>query len=317
MLTESERIQLKDELNQLVGLSYDQIAATLTKRFGRRISRNTVRHYLGSMADYEGRPKGRPKGSTRQGDIWDLLLPELLALTGLSASRLYRALTHLLEPAGLPFGESVFHERMGPLPSVRGTAQKKRRTPLERCNLRMKVVAVSQNATKGKRVYLFGYEEFTGYTAFDVISPTPPNARKISSFVKAVEEHLGLPVRRFCLVGKEFEELAGTRSFEQVDVRYLSSPKRSNQPISPYKRSTETDLLQRIAKKQNDDVARVRAAVAKEAISNFVKLARVRDGVWESPAQRRVTQKLQTEAAKLEPFLKMRFKLYIPRRRPT
>lgn len=236
----------------------------------------------------------------------------------MSASRLYRALTYLLEPALLPFGESAFHERTGLRQPVRRTAKKKAGTLLERCNLRIKVVAVSPNDAEGKRVYLFGYEEFTGYTAFDVISPTPLNARRIASFVKAIEDHLGLPVRRVCLVGNE---LAGTKLCEQVDVRYLDGPNASSQLISAYKRSAEIDLLHRIVKKQNDEVARVRAAVAKDAISRFVQLSRLREEVWESPAQRRVTQRLQAkaeaEAAKLKPFLKLRFKLYIPSRRPT
>lgn len=317
MLTATEHAQLKRELKNLRNLSYSQIATVLTKKFGRKISRNTVRYYLGSMPEYEGRTKGRPNGSTRERDIWDQLLPELLALTGLSASCLYRALTHLLEPARLPFGESAFHERTGLRRSVKGSAKKKGKTLLERCNLRIKVVAVSQKDAKGMRVYLFGYEEFTGYTAFDVISPTPANARRISSFIKAIEDHLGLPIRRVCLMGKEFANLAEIRLFEQIDVRHLSSPNTSSQLISPYKRSAEIDLLQRITKKQNDEVARAKAAVAKEVISNFVQLGRLKDGVWESRAQRTVTQRLQAEAAKLEPFLKMRFKLYLSSRRPT
>jgi len=318
MLTAPERAQLKRELKNLEGQSYSQIAAVLTEKFGRQISRNTVRYYLGSIPNYAGRTKGRPGGSTREGDMWDQLLPELLTLTGLSASRLYRALTYLLEPARLPFGESAFHERTGLRLPVKGTAKKKGRTLLERCNLRIKVVTVSENDAKGKRVYLFGYEEFTGYTAFDVISPTSPSARRISSFVKAIENHLGLPVRRVCLIGEEFAKLAEARLFEQVDVQYLSSPNASSQLISPYKRSAEIDLLQRIAKKQNDEVARAEATVAKEDISDFVQRARLKSGIWgESLAKRKVTQRLQAEATKLEPFLKMRFKLYIPTRRPT
>jgi hypothetical protein len=316
MLKASELAQLKREVKNLEGLSYGQIAAVLNEKFGWKISRNTVRHYLAAMADFEGRTKGRPSGSTRERDIWDQLLPELLALTGLSASRLYRALTHLLEPARLPFGESAFHERTGRWFPLKAAVKTKGRTLLERCNLRIKVVPVSQHEAEGRRVYLFGYEEFTGYTAFDVIAPTLPNAGKISGFIKAIEEHLGLPVRRVCLIGKQLEGLADTRLLEQVEVRYLSSPNPSSQLISPYKRSAEIDLLQRIAKKQNDGFARARAAAAKVAISDFVQLARLRNGVWESPAQRRVTQKLQAEGAKLEPFLKMRFKLYLPRRRP-
>jgi len=318
MLQAPELAQLKREVKNLEGMSYGEIADVLNEKFGWKISRNTVRYYLGSISDYEGRTKGRPSGSTRERDIWDQLLPELLALTGLPASRLYHALTHLLEPARLPFGESAFHERTGLRPLVKGTLKKKRKTLLERCNLRIKMVVVSQGDADGKRVYLFGYEEFTGYTAFDVISPAPPNARRISSFVKAIEDHLGLPVRQVCLIGKEFARLAETRLFEHVDVQYLSSPNTSSQLISPYKRSAEIDLLQRIAKKQNDEVARARAAVAKKAILDFVQLERSRNGVWgESPAKRRATQRLQAEVARLEPFLKMRFKLYLPKRRPT
>ena len=85
----------------------------------------------------------------------------------------------------------------------------------------------------------------------------------------------------------------------------VGSPNTSSQLISPYKRSTEIDLLQPIAKKQNDEVARARVFVARNAILQVVQLGKSSDGVWESPAQLRIMQILQVEAAKLEPFLEM------------
>ena len=316
MLKGPELARLKRELNDLQGLSYDQIAAVLTEKFGRKISRSTVRYYLEAMPSHESKTKGRPPGSTRERDVRDQLLPELLLLTGLSASHLYRVLRHLLGPAQLTLGKSAFHKRLEGRLTTEEPVKKKSLTLLERCNLRIKIVTVSQPETEGKRFYLFGYEEFTGYTAFDVISPAPPNVGRISSFIRTVEEHLGLPVRRICLIGKEFAEFKKPSSFKQVAV-LTSSENTTSQLFSPYARRAEIDLLQRIAKKQNDEVARTTAAVAKEAISHFIQLARLRNGVWESPAQRGVTQQLQAEAADLEPFIKMRFKLYVPRRRPT
>lgn len=255
-----------------------------------------------------GRAKGRPEGSVRKPDMWDQLLPELLSFTGLSASGLYRVMRNLLEPARLPLGKSAFHKRVEGRLAIDEPVRKKRGTLPERCNLRIKIVTVFHPETKEKRFYLFGYEEFTGYTAFDVIPPTPPNARRILSFVETVEDHLGLPVRRTCLIGKEFAEPKEFIAFQEVAVTFLSASTTSHL-FSPHARRAEIDLLQRIAKKQNDEVARKTAAVAKQAISHFVQLAMLRNGVWESPAQRRVTQKLQAEAAKLETFLKMRFKL--------
>ena len=77
------------------------------------------------------------------------------------------------------------------------------------------------------------------------------------------------------------------------------------------------DLLQQYAKKQNDEVARAKAATVKEAISEYVQKGRSSEARWESREQREARQeKAGAKVAKLEPFLKMRFKLYVPRRRP-
>lgn len=219
---------------------------------------------------------------------------------------------------GLPFGESAFHERTGLRSPTRGTGKKKTGTShLERCNLRIKVVETYYNDAAGRRLYLFGCEELTGYTAFDAITPCPPTAQRISNFVKEIEEHLGLPVRRICLIGKELSRLAGPRPLEKIDVQRLNVQHATNRVSSPYKRSAEIDLLQSLTKKQNDGIARAKVTIAKEAISHFVHREEPSVGVWKTPAQRRVARRKQTEAKELMPFLGKRFKPYRPTRRPT
>lgn len=178
------------------------------------------------------------------------------------------------------------------------------------------MVETYQNDAASRRVYLFGYEELTGYTAFDAVTPSPPTAQRISNFAKEIEEHLGLPVRRVCLIGKEFSTLAGHRPLGKVGVQRLNEPYASRRIGSPYKRDAEIDLLQGLMKKQNDTVARTKAAVANEAISRFVHREEATSGVWKTPAQSRVARRKQTEAKELKPFLGKRFKLYRPKRRP-
>jgi hypothetical protein len=317
MLTTLERLEIQRNLKDFEGLSYAEIAATLTEKFGREISRNTARYYLSSMRDYTGRAKGRPSGTTRDEDIWDQLLPELLSLTGISASRLYRDLMHLLTPEHLPFGESAFHERTGLRSPTRRTGKGKAGTTLlERCNLRIKVVKTYHNDAADRRVYLFGYEELTGYTAFDAIRPSRLTTQGISDFAKGIEEHLSLPVRRVCLIGKEFARLAGHRSFEKLDVQRLNEQHACNHLNSPYKRSEEIDLLQRLMKKQNDGTARAKAAIAKEALSHIVHQQILMGNSWKTPAQMALMRRLTAEAKELEPYLSKRYKMYRPTRRP-
>ncbi|NGZ88602.1 hypothetical protein [Duganella aceris] len=318
MLTAKEQGFVRSHLEDFTGQSYAEVAASLTEKFGRAVTRSTARYYLSSIAGHEGRAKGRPSGAARDVDIWDLLLPELLALTGLSASRLFRDLTHALAPERLPFGESAFHERTGRRSPTKGTGKKKIGTSLlDRCNLRIKVVETYHNDAAGTHLYLFGYEELTGYTAFDAITRSSLTAQRISNFVKEIEEHLGLPVRRICLVGSEFSWLAESRPLEKLNVQRLKEQHASSQINSPYKRSAEIDLLQRLTKKQNDGIARAKATIAKEAISHFVHLEETSGGVWKTPAQRRVARRQQADAKELKPFLGKRFKLHRPKRRPT
>lgn len=125
-----------------------------------------------------------------------------------------------------------------------------------------------------------------------------------------------LPVRRVSLIGKEFSTLTGRRRIGKIDFQLLSEPHASRRVSSLYRRSTEMDLLQRLMNKQNDTVARTKAAIAKEAISNFVRQERLARHAWMTPTQRVVAQRLQAEAAELEPYLGKRCKMYQPSRRP-
>lgn len=80
--------------------------------------------------------------------------------------------------------------------------------------------------------------------------------------------------------------------------------------ISPYRRSAEIDLLQRLADKQNHIAARAKATAATDAIAQFVRQDRLTLPTWETPTQRLAIQRLATEAGELGPYLGKRFKLY-------
>jgi hypothetical protein len=292
MLTVFEQAQLKKELKKFAGQSYAQVAAMLSERFGREISRSTVRYYLRSMDDYEGRVKGRPSGTIRDEEIWDQLLPELLALTGLSATHLYKALSQLVAPERLPLGRAAFHERTGVRTSAKVKAGGRREVPLlQRCRLRLKILETCRGDQT--RTYLFGYEELTGYTAFNVISPAVPTLQAIEGFIKEVEDHLALPVRRVLLINMVPPFDGKAKKVIGIETECQKLKRATARIISPYQRSAEIDLLHRLTKKQNVETARINAAAIREAISCFVNQERWSGAMWQTPAQRAVTRRLR------------------------
>lgn len=314
MLSASEQAHIKRNLTHLEGRSYAQIAASLSEKFGRVISRSTVRYYLGSMPAYAALSKGRPSGAARTDDTWDQLVPELSALTGLSASRLFRQLSLLVAPSRLPLGRTAFHERLDLRIAAKDRVSGSRAVPLlQRCRLCLKIIKTCLGDQT--RTYLFGYEELTGYTAFNVFPPTGPTLQTIEGFIMEVEDHLALPVRRICLINMELplpgkaERLVGI-GMECKNIKRAAAP-----IISPYSRSAEIDLLYRLTKKQNDETARVNVAAMKDAISSFVSQERLTATSWETPTRRLVTRKLGAVADELKPYLSKRFKLHRPRRR--
>lgn len=314
MLSASEQAHIKRHVRQYEGCSYAQIAVSLSQAFGREISRNTVRHYLSQMQAHVGLSKGRPSGTARDEDTWDQLVPELLALTGLSASRLYRALSELIAPQRLPLGRTAFHERTGLRTSAKVKAGGGRDAPLlQRCRLRLKIVETCLGDQTRK--YLFGYEELTGYTAFNVISPAAPTLHAIAGFIREVEDHLALPVRRVLLINMVQPSDVKAKKVIGIEMEYQKTKRTTAMIISPYPRSAEIDLLHRLTKKQNDETARVNAAEIREAISSFVNQERLGRARWEKPAQRLAIRRLAAEAVELKPYLSMRFKLHRPRRR--
>lgn len=337
MLTPPERAELKRCRNELPERSYAEIAAHLTRTLGREISRNTVRHYLNLNDNPNSLPKGRPKGVGSKTGVWEQVIPELLSLTGLAASRLYRQLNALLAPGRLPFRESAFHERArfqnpselqvqreaslptsdeepttGPKKGGRTTKDKARATLLTRCRLRLQVVEVVPGGGQLKRVYLFGYEEVTGYISFDVVASLQPSVKQVASFVMSMEQHLGLPVRRVCNINVELPETDFLTQMTNTHVEGSARPKQISPLRSPLTRKAELDLLLSLIKKQNDRVARSRAVEAKRAIAEFVRSEEEdRKGrVWRivDPHRRQL-------AAKLKPSLATRFKLRTPSRR--
>jgi len=315
MLSALEQAHIKRRLRQYEGRSYAQIAVSLSQEFGRDISRNTVRHYLSQIQAHVGLSKGRPRGTTRDEDTWDLLAPELMALTGLSASRLYRTLLKLVAPERLPLGRTAFHERTGLRTSAKVKAGGRRDVPLlQRCRLRLKIVETCLGGQT--RTYLFGYEEITGYTAFNVISPAAPTLQAIEGFIREVEEHLALPVRRVLFINMVPPSDGTAKTVIGIEMEYQKTKRVTAKIVSPYQRSAEINLLHRLTKKQNDETARVNAAAIREAISSFVNQERLVRTRWQTPAQRLVTRRLEAEADRLRPYLSMRFKLHRPRRRP-
>lgn len=269
MLSASEQAHIKRHLRQYEGRSYAQVAVSLSQAFGREISRNTVRHYLSQMHAHIGLSKGRPSGTTRDEGTWDQLVPELLALTGLSASRLYRTLSRLIAPERLPLGRTAFYERTGLRTSAKVKPGGRRAVPLlQCCRLRLKIVDTCLGDQT--RTYLFGYEELTGYTAFNVIPPAAPTLHAIAGFIREVEGHLALPVRRVLLINMVTPSDVKAKKVIGIEMEYQKTKRASAKIISPYQRSAEIDLLQRMTNKQNDETARVNAAAIRAAISSFV-----------------------------------------------
>lgn len=315
MLSIQERTYVEECLDQFDGLSYAQVALLLSERFQREVSRSTVRYYLRSIPGYAGLGKGRPTDDSGHNDIWDQLLPELLALTGLSVTRLYRTLSQLVAPERLPLRRTAFHERTGLRTSAKVKAGGRREVPLlQRCRLRLKIVETCLGDQT--RTYLFGYEELTGYMAFNVISPTGPTSQAIAGFIRDVEEHLALPIRRVFLINMESPPDGKAKKGIGIEMEYQKTKRAAAKIISPYQRSAEIDLLHRLTKKQNDEAARVNAAEIRKAISSFVNQERLGGARWETPTQRLVTRRLAAEAVELMPYLSMRFKLHRPKRRP-
>jgi len=266
------------------------------------------------------------------------LIPILLALTGLAASRLYRELDALLKPEGLPFRESAFHERTGHQkrsqsepPGLNGatgssvvsteatdykkntTSGKKPTSLLKHCRLRVAVIEVKSGTGRRKRAYLFGYEEVTGYVSFDIVANSQPGVETIATFVKSIEQHLGLPVRRVCTINVGLPPKALAIYLGDTEVESWDGQLESTPLLGWLKRKAEIDLLLRLAKKQNDSVARIRAMEAKLAIGEFIQSEQNagKGLVWPVVDLRR-----RQLAETLKPFLGTRFKLRIPSRRP-
>lgn len=182
------------------------------------------------------------------------------------------------------------------------------------CRLRLRVVRTGYGDRE--RAYLVGYEELTGYMAFNVISPAPPTLRMIEDFVTEIQNHIALPIRRVLLIDIELPEGGKAERLAGLEVKCKKINRAAPTIISPYPRSAEIDLLHRLSNKQNDETARVNVAEIRDSISSFVNQERLGGSRWETPAQRAVTRRLAAEAVELKPYLSMRFKLHRPRRRP-
>lgn len=335
--TAAERLELNKALDQLAGRSYAEIAEHLTQTLGRKVSRNTVRYYLSLTRNDANLPKGRPRGTVRQKDVWDQLIPLLLAITGLAASRLYRELSVLLKPDGLPFRESAFHERIGhqkrsqsATPELqdatvpgeasaaaaedekKATSVKKPTTLLTRCRLRVSVVEVAPQIQGRKRTYLFGYEEATGYVSFDVLANSQPSVLRISRFIKVIEQHLGLPVHRIYIVNIALPEAGLRDHLHDTEIEKSESQLDLPPLLSSLDRKTEIDVLQLLTKRQNDNVASRRVDEAKLAIAEFIK-SEQSDLTWRRISQQDLQRRDLAQALKFS--LDIRFKTRTPSRR--
>jgi len=313
MLSAAERTELNRSLDEFVGKPYADIAKHLTKRFGREITRNTVRYYAGLVNTEVPRARGRPKGVGRRSDIWDGIIPELLVLTGLPASRLYREICSLLAPIRLPFQESAFHERTSARTRVQDRgARDKKTTVLTRCRLRMRVIEVMPLGAQRKRVYLFGYEELTGYTSFDLLPNLQPDTPRVARFVRDIEQYLGLPIRRV-LINIELPKSRLSTYLPHTEIEQFAKQGGFASFQSPFGRKAEIDWLERIVKKQNTDVARGRAMEAKLAMKEFVRSVK-NDRTWRRLSERDICRRKLAET--LAPWLGVRFKLRTPSRSP-
>lgn len=313
MLSAAERAELNRSLDQFVRKPYADIAKRLTEKFGREITRNTVRYYAGLVSNESPRARGRPKGAGRRRDMWDWIIPELLVLTGLPASRLYREICSLLEPISLPFQESAFHERTILQKRVQGAVSRdKQTTLLTRCRLRMRVIEVMSLGAQRKRVYLFGYEELTGYTSFDLLPNSQPDIARVARLVKDIEQHLGLPICRV-LTNIELRETRPSTYLPHTEVEQFAKQSGFASFQSLFGRKAEIDWLETIVKKQNNDVARGRAMEAKLAMTEFVQSEKS-DRTWRRRSERDIYRRKLAET--LEPWLGVPFKLRTPSRSP-
>ena len=330
MATAAERLELNQALDQLAGRPYAEIAEHLTQTLGRKVSRNTVRYYLSLTRNAANLPKGRPRGTVRQKDVWDQLIPVLLAITGVTASRLYRELSVLLKPDGLPFGESAFHQRIehqkrsqsatrevgdatapGEVSAAaaedkeKATSVKQPITLLTRCRLRVSVVEVRPETGGRKRTYLFGYEEATGYFSFDVLARSQPTTLRIARFIKVIEQQLGLPIHRVYIVGIALPEDGLRAHLHDTEIEKSGGQLELAPLSSSFDRQPEIDLLQLLAKRQNDNVASKQVVEAKLAIAEFLQ-GEQDNQKWRRLSQQERQRRDLAEALKLS--LSMRFK---------
>jgi hypothetical protein len=240
----------------------------------------------------------------------------------------------LLKPDGLPFRESAFHERIrhqkrsqSVTPEVgdatapsevsaaaaedkkKATSVKKPITLLTLCRLRVSVVVVGPEDGGRKRTYLFGYEEATGYVSFDVLANSQPSAARIARFVKAIEQHLGLPVHRVYMVTGAVSEADLRDHVPDTEIEKSEGQLGSFPLSSPLDRKAEIDLLQLLTKRQNDNVASGRTADAKLAIAEFIK-SEQHDRTWRRLSQQDRQRRDLSEALRLS--MDVRFKPCAP-----
>jgi hypothetical protein len=173
-------------------------------------------------------------------------------------------------------------------------------------------VEVVPEGGQQRRVYLFGYEEVTGYVSFDLVASTQPSASQVALFIRSMERHLALPVRRVCTINIELPEEDILTYLKDIAVEPSSQQMVSTQLLSPLEKKAELDLLLRLTRNQNNSVARSKALAAKLAISQFVRSGHNDRKVRAWPV---VDLQRRGLAAMLGPSLAIRFKLRTPSRR--
>lgn len=93
-----------------------------------------------------------------------------------------------------------------------------------------------------KRTYLFGYEELTGYTSFDLLPNLQPDIPRVARFVKDIEQHLGLPIRRV-LTNIELSETRISTCMTDIEVAKFAREVGFASVQSPLGRKAEIDWL--------------------------------------------------------------------------
>ena len=170
------------------GKSNTEIARLLSERFNRPFTPSEIRHTITRLRkkDDQGRlcatlGKGRPKLSQnkkpREFNLWAAACNELLKLTGISASELFKWANELGYNTNPAIKKGVFHARLKQLdlsPPLAAVSIKprdlKRRGLLGRYRLRVHALTFEGRNRDNYWIVIGGYEQTTGFLHFQLLN---------------------------------------------------------------------------------------------------------------------------------------------------